>query len=259
MARGSLWVEKCLKLVSNMEKNALAAPFLYPVSKMYEDLPGYFDLIKYPMDLSTVKKRLRRKHYGSLKEFGKDMRLIWANAKEYNDEGSEVHGMAEELGRQFEEKFRELEKGAVGKKKKAVVVDIEEEESKAEEKKKKKRGRGKKQKRGRKREEKFPMQKMLSLADMIKKLKKVDLMGVWKILAKYNDDMKGKSEIEVNFDKLSTPALKELYKYAESKTQPPQAQQVKNFEIDEKGPEETYEYQPVTDASNRLRKSWNGA
>lgn len=50
----------CRKLVNSMLRNIDAKPFAAPVRELWPDsaIPGYFDIIKTPMDLGTVKKRL---------------------------------------------------------------------------------------------------------------------------------------------------------------------------------------------------------
>uniref|UniRef100_A0A667YYY7 ATPase family AAA domain-containing protein 2 n=1 Tax=Myripristis murdjan TaxID=586833 RepID=A0A667YYY7_9TELE len=47
-------------------------------------VPDYAEVIKQPMDLSTVLSRIDLHHYGTVKEFLHDVDLIWQNALEYN-------------------------------------------------------------------------------------------------------------------------------------------------------------------------------
>lgn len=49
-----------------------------------EEVPDYAEVIKKPMDLSTVLSRIDLHHYGTVKEFLQDVDLIWQNALEYN-------------------------------------------------------------------------------------------------------------------------------------------------------------------------------
>ncbi|KAK5598483.1 hypothetical protein CRENBAI_010127 [Crenichthys baileyi] len=49
-----------------------------------EEVPDYADVIKKPMDLSTVLSRIDLHQYGTVKEFLQDVDLIWQNALEYN-------------------------------------------------------------------------------------------------------------------------------------------------------------------------------
>lgn len=47
-------------------------------------VPDYAEVIKKPMDLSTVLSRIDLHQYGTVKEFLQDVDLIWQNALEYN-------------------------------------------------------------------------------------------------------------------------------------------------------------------------------
>ncbi|XP_029959269.1 ATPase family AAA domain-containing protein 2 isoform X2 [Salarias fasciatus] len=49
-----------------------------------EEVPDYAEVIKTPMDLSTVLTRIDLHKYGTVKEFLADVDLIWQNALEYN-------------------------------------------------------------------------------------------------------------------------------------------------------------------------------
>ncbi|KAM3614165.1 uncharacterized protein V6R79_011028 [Siganus canaliculatus] len=56
--------------------------FIKPVD--LEEVPDYAEVIKKPMDLSTVLSRIDLHQYGTVKEFLQDVDLIWQNALEYN-------------------------------------------------------------------------------------------------------------------------------------------------------------------------------
>lgn len=51
-------------------------------------LYDYPQIIKNPMDLSTVKKNLKSNKYKFVEEVLHDLQLIWDNCKLYNAEGS---------------------------------------------------------------------------------------------------------------------------------------------------------------------------
>ncbi|KAL9069013.1 MAG: hypothetical protein Q9157_006316 [Trypethelium eluteriae] len=59
-----------------------AAPFLQKVNK--RDAPDYYSVIKHPMDIGTMIKKLKSLSYKSKKEFVDDLNLIWANCLKYN-------------------------------------------------------------------------------------------------------------------------------------------------------------------------------
>jgi hypothetical protein len=51
-------------------------------------LTDYAYIIKYPMDLSTVNRKLREDKYSFVEEALDDIQLIWDNCKTYNQSGS---------------------------------------------------------------------------------------------------------------------------------------------------------------------------
>lgn len=59
-------------------------PFLSKVSK--RDAPDYYDVIKNPMDLGTVMRKLKAFGYKNKKQFVDDINLIWANCLTYNSD-----------------------------------------------------------------------------------------------------------------------------------------------------------------------------
>ncbi|KAK5164700.1 hypothetical protein LTR04_001732 [Oleoguttula sp. CCFEE 6159] len=59
-----------------------AAPFLQRVNK--RDAPDYHVVIKHPMDIGTMMKKLKALTYRSKKEFVDDLNLIWSNCLKYN-------------------------------------------------------------------------------------------------------------------------------------------------------------------------------
>jgi transcriptional activator SPT7 len=59
-----------------------STPFLQRVNK--RDAPDYFHIIKQPMDIGSMIKKLKSLSYRSKKEFVGDLNLIWANCLTYN-------------------------------------------------------------------------------------------------------------------------------------------------------------------------------
>ncbi|PKY56667.1 Bromodomain-containing protein, partial [Rhizophagus irregularis] len=57
--------------------------------------------IKNPMDLFTINSKLENNQYRSTEEFEKDIRLIFRNCYTYNDVGSEIYCLGEELESDF--------------------------------------------------------------------------------------------------------------------------------------------------------------
>ena len=86
--------------ISVIEKERNAFIFLEPVDYVGMNLPDYPQIIKHPMDLETIKKKINDNKYTSTEEIYKDIQLVWDNCKRYNMEGSDVYKMA-----QYCEKF----------------------------------------------------------------------------------------------------------------------------------------------------------
>ncbi|KPI96552.1 Bromodomain adjacent to zinc finger domain protein 2B [Papilio xuthus] len=88
----------CKTLLSEMECHEHAWPFLMPVNTKH--LPQYRKVIKCPMDLSTIKRKLHDGTYKCKEEFASDVRLIFSNCEVFNEDDSPV-GRAGHSMRQF--------------------------------------------------------------------------------------------------------------------------------------------------------------
>ncbi|GAA5908039.1 SAGA histone acetyltransferase complex subunit SPT7 [Sporobolomyces salmoneus] len=73
-----------LERIVNEIKNTTehSGPFLQKVRKA--DVPDYYDVIKRPMDLATLLKKVRQQSYRTKKAFAEDLDLIWSNCLLYN-------------------------------------------------------------------------------------------------------------------------------------------------------------------------------
>ena len=61
------------------------------------EYPDYYHLIQHPIALSTIRKRISSHYYKNVLDFREDMRLMFNNARTYNQEGSWVYVDAEEM------------------------------------------------------------------------------------------------------------------------------------------------------------------
>lgn len=62
-----------------------------------KDYPDYYKLIKKPTSISDVRGLVESEEVQDWDALAKEVRLIWDNAKEYNQEGSDIYLMAEKL------------------------------------------------------------------------------------------------------------------------------------------------------------------
>lgn len=84
-------------LLNQIEKEPNAAPFMEPVDWKGLDLQDYPKIVKKPIDLSTIRNKLKNKEYDTYDAFFGDIQLIWDNCKLYNIAESEIYRMAEDL------------------------------------------------------------------------------------------------------------------------------------------------------------------
>ncbi|PKA53346.1 Transcription factor GTE4 [Apostasia shenzhenica] len=101
--------KKCGAFLSKLMKHKNGWVFNNPVDAKLLGLHDYHSIIRYPMDLGTVKSRLSKNWYKNPAEFAEDVRLTFRNAMTYNPKGQDVHTMAEELLQMFEKQWPVIE------------------------------------------------------------------------------------------------------------------------------------------------------
>ncbi|KAH9921336.1 SNF2 family N-terminal domain-containing protein [Fomitopsis serialis] len=72
------------------------------------EYPDYYQLIKQPIALSTLRKRLQSNYYKTVTHFREDWKLMFNNARTYNQEGSWVYVDAEEMEKVFNAQYDRL-------------------------------------------------------------------------------------------------------------------------------------------------------
>ncbi|KAI0641156.1 SNF2 family N-terminal domain-containing protein [Trametes meyenii] len=72
------------------------------------EYPDYYQLIKQPIALSTIRKRISSHYYKNVLDFREDMRLMFNNARTYNQEGSWVYVDADEMEKVFDSMFAKV-------------------------------------------------------------------------------------------------------------------------------------------------------
>jgi len=95
----------CGQILQKLKRNQNAFPFLEPVDPIKYGIPDYPLKIKYPMDLSTVKKKLDSKVYNTPEMFDSDIKLMFNNCYTYNHPSSDVYLLGKKLEEYYDELF----------------------------------------------------------------------------------------------------------------------------------------------------------
>lgn len=97
--------QQILKEFTSKKHESISWPFLEPVDPVSMDCPNYFDVIRNPMDLSTIQNKLLNGEYETANDFEKDIRLMFSNCFAFNPEGTAVNMMGHKLESLFNEKW----------------------------------------------------------------------------------------------------------------------------------------------------------
>ncbi|XP_013384313.1 bromodomain-containing protein 3 isoform X2 [Lingula anatina] len=98
-----------LKVVmKSVYKHQMGWPFHHPVDASKLNLPDYHKIIKQPMDLGTIRKRLETNYYYSAKECIQDFNTMFTNCYVYNKPGEDVVLMAQTLEKLFLQKVAQM-------------------------------------------------------------------------------------------------------------------------------------------------------
>merc|ERR1711976_1070044 len=103
-----------LKELFAKKHSGYAWPFYKPVDANLLGLTDYHEVIKKPMDLGTVKRKVESNDYASAAEFAEDTRLIFTNCYRYNPPESDVVMMAKKLQDVFEMKYARMPDEPIG-------------------------------------------------------------------------------------------------------------------------------------------------
>ncbi|PXF45637.1 Ankyrin repeat, bromo and BTB domain-containing protein [Gracilariopsis chorda] len=140
-------------MLFELMQNAECTDFLEPVLTLWspQDVPGYLDKIKHPMDLGTVKKHMQNGKYilhdkktdgysFDSKAMAKDLRLIFQNCMEYNEPSSPLYNTAKKqledinsqileneahINREKEKERREIERKRENERKRRKAAEEE--------------------------------------------------------------------------------------------------------------------------------------
>lgn len=110
MASYATLMKQCENLLNRLMSHQYGWLFNEPVDVVKLNIPDYFNVIKHPMDLGTVKSSITSGKYSNPIDFADDVRLTFSNAMTYNPPGNDVHGIALALSKAFEKGWKSIEK-----------------------------------------------------------------------------------------------------------------------------------------------------
>lgn len=81
----------------------ISAMFAAPVDPERDGCPNYLEIIKTPMDLGTVRKKLLNNEYETVQDCKNDVALIWDNTIKFNGPNSIISFLAKQLEKVFKD------------------------------------------------------------------------------------------------------------------------------------------------------------
>ncbi|VDM19477.1 unnamed protein product, partial [Wuchereria bancrofti] len=101
----------CQRLVNELftkKCKSFTWPFLEPVDVEGLKLEDYYDIVKNPMDLGTIRRKLDAKQYATPEELRADVILVCENCYKYNPTSDPIHQHGRALQKYFEDKWRQM-------------------------------------------------------------------------------------------------------------------------------------------------------
>lgn len=99
------WCMNAWKDLTKKANQSFVWPFMQPVDAVALGIPDYYEVIKHPMDMSLIKKKLDQKQYSTADEFAADIRQIFDNCYTYNAAGTDIVTMCRMFETVFNQKW----------------------------------------------------------------------------------------------------------------------------------------------------------
>ncbi|XP_045929543.1 tyrosine-protein kinase BAZ1B isoform X2 [Micropterus dolomieu] len=104
--RQALELERCEEILKKLTKFRYSWPFREPVSP--DEAEDYLDIISQPMDFQTMLGKFSQGSYRNAQDFLEDLKLVFSNAEEYNQQGSTVLSCMVKTEQTFTELLQKL-------------------------------------------------------------------------------------------------------------------------------------------------------
>ncbi|KAL3771780.1 hypothetical protein ACHAW5_002394 [Stephanodiscus triporus] len=128
-------MEKCRIILQELNEKDVSKIFAAPVDPVALGVPTYFDVIKEPMDLGTIKTMMENDEIDSPEEFARLIRLTFENAITFNTlPDNAVHILARNLLAHFTKKFGTIDKVFNSARKNKTLSKAEQQELRRKEK-----------------------------------------------------------------------------------------------------------------------------
>ena len=82
--------EKCYRITQILLDHPVSKLFSHRIDEIIDQAPGYYEIIKNPMDLGTIMEKVENGMYKNMKEWISDVNLVWSNSILYNTENSYI-------------------------------------------------------------------------------------------------------------------------------------------------------------------------
>ncbi|MEQ2290917.1 Tyrosine-protein kinase baz1b [Ameca splendens] len=106
VSKQALELERCEEILKKLMKFRYSWPFRDPVSP--DEAEDYLDIISEPMDFQTMLGKFSQGSYRHAQDFLEDMKLVFSNAEEYNQQGSTVLSCMVKTEQTFTELIQKL-------------------------------------------------------------------------------------------------------------------------------------------------------
>ncbi|KAJ1968606.1 hypothetical protein IWQ62_001146 [Dispira parvispora] len=107
--------DQCYKILKKLQNQRTAVPFLRPVDPIRDGAPTYFDVVKHPMDLETVGKKLEAHQYPTVEAFVADIQLIFDNCFLFNPPENFMHAQGKRVQASFRRMMSDFYKKRAGR------------------------------------------------------------------------------------------------------------------------------------------------
>lgn len=102
------YYEECMDILECLMKHRHGGVFNQPVDPVELNIPDYFEYVKHPMDLGTIKMKLFNGEYRHHEDFAGDVTLTFENAMLYNPPENPVHKWANTMNKLFTRRWKKL-------------------------------------------------------------------------------------------------------------------------------------------------------